>query len=98
MLRREGKIRLYRVLNSDNIFKTKIEYLQDIEFYKNDENNKKRKITFEGPISCIIQSKEQENILATCYDGNVYLFSCPNVSFYDKNEEENVEKKEIIVL
>ena len=96
--KREGKIRLYRVLNSDNIFKTKIEYLQDIEFYKNDENNKKRKITFEGPISCIIQSKEQENILATCYDGNVYLFSCPNVSFYDKNEEENVEKKEIIVL
>ena len=33
---------------------------------------------FKGPISCIIQSSESE-ILVTCYDGNVYLFSEPKV-------------------
>lgn len=78
----EGKIKLYKVLydeKEDKAWKTKIEFKQDIIFDKGE--NDKNFEGFEGPISCIIQSSSGE-ILATCYDGNVYKFSYPNLDFY----------------
>ena len=72
-----GSIKLYKVIYSSKAFNIKIEYLQDIEFEKNDEFE-----GFEGAVSCIIQSTYTGNILATCYDGNIYKLSKPNLSFY----------------
>ena len=43
---------------------------------------------FKGTISCIIQSKRTGNILATCYDGNVYYFSPPNIQYYLEKEDD----------
>lgn len=37
---------------------------------------------FQMNISCIIQSKKTGKILITSWDGNVYLFSAPNISYY----------------
>ena len=102
--KKEGKIRLYKIIFSEEKIKnkneylhdksnTKIEYLQDIELYQEEQNKQKIKLAFEGPISCIIQIKNDKNnnpnkdrILATCYDGNVYSFSTPNLTFYDKDK------------
>ena len=41
---------------------------------------------FKGAISCIIQSKVDWKILASSYDGKIYLFSKPKLDLY-KNEE-----------
>ena len=46
---------------------------------------------FNGPISSIIQSNFTGNIIVTCYDGNVYLLTPPNLEYYfskDKEEEQ----------
>ena len=45
---------------------------------------------FSGPISSIIQSSYTGHILATCYDGHVYLLTPPNLEYYlnrDKQEK-----------
>lgn len=45
---------------------------------------------FGGPITSLIQSSLYGNILATCYDGNVYLLTPPNLEYYEiinKNNE-----------
>ena len=47
-----------------------IEYLQNIEF------------GFEGAFNSIIQSEKYGNILASCYDGNIYLFIKINLDIY----------------
>ena len=78
----EGKIRLYKVIYNDKAYKTKIEYLQDIEFELNDKFG-----GFEGPISCITQSTYYGNILVSCYDGNVYKLSNPDLSFYENDKK-----------
>ena len=77
-----GQIKLYKVIPANKPFNTKIEFLQDIEFEKNDNFG-----GFEGPISCIIQSSYYGNIIATCYDGNIYKLSSPDLSFYMKNKK-----------
>ena len=76
----EGKIRLYQVID-DNKNK-QIEFLQDIEFEYNEEFE-----GFQNPVTSIIQSTILGNILVTCMDGNVFLFSTPNIDYY--LEEEN---------
>ena len=74
----EGLIKLYKVIYSSEIEKTEIEYIQDIILEKNKGKYDLECFKgFKGPISCIIQSSETE-ILVTCYDGNVYLFSEPD--------------------
>ena len=84
----QGLIKLYKVIYYDEIEKIEIKSIQDIIL--------KKKIgisdleIFEGfkkPISCIIQSPQGE-ILATCHDGNVYLFS--GLNFEKKRENENI--------
>ena len=86
----EGMIKLYKILYSDKAYKAKIEYLQDIVFDRNENFE-----GFKGAINCIIQtkkSKDKERILASCYDGNIYLLSKPNLEYY-LNENENQIKQ-----
>ena len=40
---------------------------------------------FNGPITSIIQSSSTGNILVTCNDGNVFLFTPPNLDYYLSN-------------
>ena len=59
---------------------------------KKEENKKLDKYKFygfHGAISSIIQSSTQRNILVSCYDGKVYLFTKPNLSLYDGKDEKN---------
>ena len=93
---REGKIKLYKVIFAERAYNTKIKYLQDIEIQKSDILSKPDNEIFEGfdgAISSIIQSKYKGNILVSCYDGKIYLFSKPNLEYY-KNKY-NKEKKNI---
>ena len=80
--KREGKIKLYKVNFNDDMKNTEIEFIQDIEFRKTEEFN-----GFDWPISCIIQSSLTCNVLVTSYDGKVYLFSAPNLTFFMNNRE-----------
>ena len=63
-------IKLYKIIYE----KKKIEFIQDVMI----ENRNFK--GFNMPISSIIQTRTNGNILITCWDGNVYLFSC---SYFD---------------
>ena len=78
--KREGKIKLFKIIYDEKVWLTKIKFIQDIEF---DDNNPYFE-EFDGPINCIIQSKTTGHILATCYNGKVYLFTPPNIEYYLK--------------
>ena len=80
MDKREGKIKLYKIIYGKKAYETEIEFIQDIEF--EDDNL----LDLDGPISCIIQSKITGHILATCYNGKVYLFTPPNIDYYINNK------------
>ena len=69
--KKEGIIKLYKILD-DKV--CKIEYLQDIIFEYNDG--------FDLPVTSIIQSTITGNILITCMNGKVFLFSEPNIDYY----------------
>ena len=79
--KRRGAIKLFKIIENKNFLDTKIEYIQDIE--------PEHDIKFKGlksPISSIIQSKSNGNILISCWDGNIYSFKQPNLEcflFYD---------------
>jgi hypothetical protein len=76
---REGLIKLYKVIYNDEIERIEIEFIQDIIIEKKEgEKDIECFQRFEGAISCIIQSSQGE-ILVTCKDGNVYLFTKPNL-------------------
>ena len=85
--KKEGLIKLYKInYNEENFDKIKIE---EIEI---GNENKKLIINesnyFKKPINCIIQSQLTGKIVLTCMDGNVYLFSYPNISdLKDKKNE-----------
>ena len=80
----EGKIKLYKIFYKE---KEKIEFLQDIEIQRNEIFR-----GFKGAISSIIQSTNNGNILASCYDGNIYLLSTPNLDFYLQENETKEQK------
>jgi hypothetical protein len=76
-----GIIKLYKIIENKTFLESKIEYIQDIEIEKK-ENFK----GFKGPITSIIQTKRNGDLLVTCWDGNVYLLEKPNIElflFYD---------------
>ena len=80
--KRLGSIKLYKINFTDKAYNTTIDYIQDIEFENEEE------IGFlDGPINCIIQSKQTGNILATNYNGNIYLFSRPNLDYFFPKKE-----------
>ena len=94
--KKEGLIKLFKVNYELNNNKININFIQDIYIYKEEKNynNKEEKIEkflgFKGPITCIIQAKKNGNILVSCWDGNVYLFTPPNIDNFI-NEEENYD-------
>ena len=65
---------MFKIIKWNKTYESKIKFLQDIEI--DDENFE----DFDGPISCITQSRITGNILITCYNGNVYLFTQPNMN------------------
>ena len=79
--KREGKIKLFKVIFGEKAWKTKIKFLQDIEFLEN-----KNFEEFQSPINCIIQSKKTGNIITTCYNKHVNLFTIPNIDYYLEND------------
>ena len=80
--KREGTIKLYKIIFGEKAWKTKIKFLQDIVITDSNFED------FNGPISSIKQSKNTGNILITCYNGYVYLFTPPNIDYYLENEIE----------
>ena len=94
--RKQGIIKLYKLIYDNKVFNTRIKYLQDIIIKKrilsNNENENFE--GFEGAISCITQSKRKGNILVSCYDGKIYLLSEPNLEFYINKDKKFEEKKE----
>ena len=80
----EGKILLYKINYEEKIDNTTIEYKQEIVFKARDDMD-----AFNGPINCITQSTKTGHILVSCLDGNIYLLTPPNISYYlDEDEEE----------
>ena len=81
--KKEGMIKLYKITkNQDKSKMYDAQYLQDIVIDINDDFR-----GFNGTINCIIQSKINGNIFVSCWDGNVYCFSEPNISYYMKKED-----------
>ena len=84
----KGLIKLYKVIYDEKSEKIEIEFIQDIIIKKNIGNGDLELFEeFKKPISCIIQSSQGE-ILVTCHDGNVYLFS--GLNFEKKRENESI--------
>ena len=82
--KREGLIKLYKVIYSKEAFETRIKYIQDIYIEIKDDQKTEY---FDGPKSCIFQSKITGNILVSCYNGKVYLFTPPNIDYYINKKE-----------
>ena len=82
--RREGKIKLFKLVKDESNIIKGIKYLQDIEIDKSkgEKNEKENFHGFKGAISSIIQSSETKNILVSCYDGKIYLLSKLNLEGY----------------
>ena len=87
----EGKIKLFKLDKKNNEIRG-IKFLQDVEIYEeekeehNSDNKKEENYKiFDGAISSLIQSTNTEKIIASCYDGRVYLLSTPNLKLYEKN-------------
>ena len=92
--KRKGLIKLYKIIYNEDIERIKIEYIQDIQIGKDIKNiNSKSFKGFKKPITCIKQSEENENLLISSFDGNIYLFSQPNLE-----KIINLKKKEIIKI
>ena len=70
---RQGMIKLYKIIYGE---KLSIEYIQDFKLFG--QNFKGLK----GPISCIIQTKKDLDLLITCWDGNEYFIGKVNIDFY----------------
>ena len=77
--RRQGMIKLFKLVYNNNFENIKIVYIQDIKFVNNNEFK-----GFDGPISSIIQSEIFGNIMVSCWDENIYLFKPPNIDYYLK--------------
>ena len=80
----KGIMKLFKLLiDEKNFLNTKLEYIQDIEMkYNNNE-------FFKGPISSICQSKKKGNLLISCWDGNIYLLTPPNIEYFEFYDKQN---------
>ena len=80
--KREGMIKLYRIIitsNKSDKFSCYLEFLQDIVIeITNDFDG------FKGTVNCMILTKHTRDLIVGCWDGNVYCFSEPNISYYIK--------------
>ena len=76
--KRIGIIKLFKIDYDEKIYNTKIEFIQEIILDEEESNFE----DFDGPISSINQSKISGHIIVTCYNGNVYLFTPPDIDYY----------------
>ena len=93
--KKQGVIKLYKVEynGKEKDDKIKIEFLQEIIIENNEEFEE-----FEGfnsNIECMIQCQKDGKIFISSSDGNLYLFSEPNLDYY---LEENQKLEELIGL
>ena len=74
--KQEGCIKLFKIKYES---KNKIVYVQDIDDYNG----------FKTPVNCIIQEKfnPEQKLLVTTLDGNIYLFSGPNIDYFLKEDK-----------
>ena len=82
--KRESSIKLYKIIFCEKVEDTKIKFLQNIEIYNKKNEN------FDGfseQITSIIQSKMTGNIIVTFANGNIYLFTKPNLDYYIKKRK-----------
>ena len=87
---KQGLIKLYEVIykkSDDNKENIEIIFLQDVEFDNNGEFQ-----GFQRTVNCIFQNKSNGKILVSCWDGNIYLFSPPNLEFYLNENVNNITK------
>ena len=80
--RGEGAVRLYEIFFENKAYKTNIKFRQNI-IINSDDNE------FKGPITSIVQNKNDGKILMTCLDGTVNLFTRPNLEYYYDNVKKN---------
>ena len=87
--KREGVVKLYKIILTGNVEDTKIKFLQNIEIIGN------RKFDDFGiQIKSIIQSRITGNIIITCADGKIHLFTKPNLDFYIKKQNPMAVKEQ----
>ena len=78
----KGIIKLYKVIYGKKYYDNRIEYIQDIILDNSIIENEKF-VGFRAPITCIIQvSSNYKDFLITCWDGNIYLLSSLDISYY----------------
>ena len=58
--------------------------MQDVDICDDYSENCDKFDGFCGAVSSIIQARENGDILASCYDGKIYIFSEPNLALYNK--------------
>ena len=78
----EGKIKLFKLIKENN--KKRIKFMQDVDICDDYSENCDKFDGFCGAVSSIIQARENGDILASCYDGKIYIFSEPNLALYNK--------------
>ena len=83
--KRQGLIKLYQLICNENICEAKIKFILDIVIEENEKFQ-----GFDRPINCIIQSKKKGNIIASSYDGKIFLFTPPNLDFFLSNNLEDI--------
>ena len=88
--KRQGMIKLYRVQYNEKKDKIMIEFLQDIEIETND------KFTgFNSNIECMMQHQSDGKIYVSSSDGNLNLFSDPNLDYYLEEKQMFEELKSL---
>ena len=76
----KGIIKLFRMNYEIQYKKTTIEYIDDII---------DPKIRFNGPISCITQSNEEDKFLISCWDGKIYSIDNLNINEFSLHENKD---------
>ena len=76
----KGIIKLFKMNYEIQYKKTTIEYIDDII---------DPKIRFNGPISCITQSNEEDKFLISCWDGKIYSIDKLNINEFSLHENKD---------
>ena len=83
--KKQGVIKIYRLIINEKNYCNKIEYIQDCIFENvNIKENIKEKKAYspKGPISCINISNNEETIIAGCWDGLIYSMDFDKIIYY----------------
>ena len=89
-LKGESQIKLYKINYEYNIYNTTIEFISNIIF---DNLN-----VFNCKINSIIRLKEEGNLIISFSNGNISLFSSPNIKyflFYEEQEKKGKKYKDM---